>query len=162
MVAQKHYRRGGARRCSRTVDGERCPVVTLVGSYSTMEMIGGRGPKKIDEKLSESDAHRGGAVAAVSRPRYGKGGSASVAGGGWGVEGRMEATLAQVLVEENTRGWKGDGSDRVPHFIEVGAVGNKGPGGSAGGHVEARAGGQAARLDLGSGGRGRVTAASCD
>jgi hypothetical protein len=67
-------------------------------------------------------------VAAVSWPRYGKGGSAPVAGGGQGVEGRMEATLAQVLVEENTRGRKGDGSDRVPLFIEVGTVGNKGPG----------------------------------
>jgi hypothetical protein len=67
-------------------------------------------------------------VAAAFRPRSGEGGGASVAGGGPGVEGRVEATLAQVLVAENAWGRKGDDGDRVPLFIEVGGVGKKGSG----------------------------------
>jgi hypothetical protein len=65
-------------------------------------------------------------------------------------------------------GVKGDGSGRVPPFIEVGGIRNKGSRGSVGGHVEARMEGgtpaddkQVARPDPGSGGRGRATATSC-
>jgi hypothetical protein len=64
----------------------------------------------------------------VFHPRSGKGGGASTASGGRGVEGMVEATLAQVLVEENVRGQKGDDGDQVPLFLEVGGVGKKRPG----------------------------------
>jgi hypothetical protein len=38
----------------------------------------------------------------------------------------VEATLAQVLVEEKAQGQKGDGGGRVPPFIEVGDIEKKG------------------------------------
>jgi hypothetical protein len=59
-------------------------------------------------------------------PKSGESSGAPVTCGGRGIEGRVEATLAQVLVEENTRGWKGDRGGRVPPFIEVGGIKKKG------------------------------------
>jgi hypothetical protein len=69
-------------------------------------------------------------------PKSGESSGTLATCGGQGVKGRVEATLAQVLVEEKAQGRKGDGGGRVPPFIEVGDIEKKG--GSAYGHVEAR------------------------
>jgi hypothetical protein len=90
------------------VRGIRWSAMTPRWSYNTMETIGVWGPKEIDEKWSEGNAHRGWAAAAVLHPnmvrwadlrRWGGGGS------GHKVARRVGGGDSELRVRES-RGWR--------------------------------------------------------
>jgi hypothetical protein len=106
---------GGGRRTSpeKTVNSsatekQRCPSDDFGGRQwrGPIARVGQGGVRCIPNQDGEARGWRTPWRGSGISPKYGKSNGAPMTYGGQGGEGRVEATLAQVLVEENTRGGK--------------------------------------------------------
>jgi hypothetical protein len=122
------------------MSGGRRSAAILEGLCSSREDRGTSRATKLRKTTVMKGAHREGGGCDIGGPKSGEAGDAPVTGGGWDVEGRVEAGIGKRFGGRNRVEWKGGDGDRAALIKAVegscrgagGATRHRGKGGGLG------------------------------